>query len=790
MIFVAVLLLAWPTAASASTGHTVHKVRKVVSTYIITDPSLLRSPQHLIAATDSEATLRKMGYRAVGEPGAAATPRARANGPDPSYVVSSSRFPNGQKPADPYDYATPAECQAHIFDATRSIGWIKNRYSYCNSFAYVRFAHECDDLSGCHVVGHLVATPWIYGNGKIGGYQGTSDRWAHFSIHFTPLKVTGVYTFDGFLTITMSCKGYIKHERDDSACHIGDGNGRTAFIPLLKQDDEFHMDLVSDAYTPGPFAGPQIASGVFQIHINVDLPGFEPVSQADGPEGGMRFDSAWYLAPNSPTEQLGSVFDRARPGMSYNEDDNAIHDVAEHIRGARANPAATDPYAPQKHLAGAVPSDPVHRLAPGSGQYQNDRSRANRSETSSFCKSQWMEPKPSRGVWECDEYPFASTYEGSARYRYDALKYKNWWSAAWVTGGQNGDNGEAGRRLGRWYTNDRILDGDPFFIPVEGSPGTAPIGRLTPVQAGQDMDVFGDATNRHESADRYVTGHGWSGWNDLGGYIVGDSSAVAVDGNVEVFGHGPNLHAYQKVWTAGNGWSGWKDLGGNLIGDLSAISFGHQVQVFGRGPNHHAYQKVWDPGTGWSGWNDLGGSFAGDVTAIQYGGQAQVFGVGDNNHAYQKVWDPQTGWSGWNDLGGSFVGDLSAIQYGEQVQVFGTGPDNRAYQKVWDTGTGWSGWNNLGGQFITDLSVIQYGEQVQVFGTGPNHHAYQKVWDTRTGWSGWNDLGGYIVGDLSAIQYGEQVQVFGRGSNGHADQKVWDTRSGWSGWHDLGGQFA
>lgn len=39
-------------------------------------------------------------------------------------------------------------------------------------------------------------------------------------------------------------------------------------------------------------------------------------ANADSPQGGMRFDTAWYLTPNR-AEQLGSVFDRAVPGFAY-----------------------------------------------------------------------------------------------------------------------------------------------------------------------------------------------------------------------------------------------------------------------------------------------------------------------------------------------------------------------------------------------------------------------------------------------------------------------------------------
>ena len=56
---------------------------------------------------------------------------------------------------------------------------------------------------------------------------------------------------------------------------------------------------------------------------------------------------------------------------------------------------------------------------------------------------------------QCDEFPFASTYEGSARWRYDGAQYRNWYSVQWVNTAQNL---EAGRELAAWYRNQRILD--------------------------------------------------------------------------------------------------------------------------------------------------------------------------------------------------------------------------------------------------------------------------------------------------------------------------------------------
>ncbi|WP_158916779.1 glycoside hydrolase [Streptomyces broussonetiae] len=328
-----------------------------------------------------------------------------------------------------------------------------------------------------------------------------------------------------------------------------------------------------------------------------------------------------------------------------------------------------------------------------------------------------------------------------------------------------------------------------YVVKATGSRPPSSIGKLAPLQMGQDMYVFGRAANGHAHADHWAQGVGWSGWQDLGGNLSSDVSAVQFGQQAQVFGVGVNGHAYGDVWDPGRGWSGWRDLGGDLVGNLSAARFGQQLQVFGVGIDGHAYGDVWDPGSGWSGWRSLGGQLSSDVAAVQFGAQMQVFGVGANGHAYGDVWDPGSGWSGWRDMGGWLSGDLSAVQFGQQMQLFGRAANGHAYGDVWDPGSGWSGWRDLGGDLVGNLSAARFGQQLQVFGVGIDGHAYGDVWDPGSGWSGWRSLGGQLSSDVAAVQFGAQMQVFGVGANGHAYGDVWDPDSGWSGWRDMGGQF-
>jgi hypothetical protein len=184
----------------------------------------------------------------------------------------------------------------------------------------------------------------------------------------------------------------------------------------------------------------------------------------------MRFDSAWYVA-QAAADGLGSVFDRSVPAFSYTLNDAPVRGVAEHLLQAQADPANTLPPRADKHLAGATASDPLRRLAQNKGQYQasrraeNDRVRTNYCNTVAFRATMPNDGRP----YDCDEYPFGSTYEGAGRNNaaYDGPDYDNMYSVRWVF---NEENQEAGRRLGRWYENDRLIDEDKFWVPIYLTP--------------------------------------------------------------------------------------------------------------------------------------------------------------------------------------------------------------------------------------------------------------------------------------------------------------------------------
>ncbi|WP_253209185.1 NucA/NucB deoxyribonuclease domain-containing protein [Streptomyces niphimycinicus] len=102
---------------------------------------------------------------------------------------------------------------------------------------------------------------------------------------------------------------------------------------------------------------------------------------------------------------------------------------------------------------------PLRRL-----YHDNARRKKNRSTAVSTCKKVFGDDY-ARGGEECDEYPFATTYEGCAQTTYEPSAPKNNFSVLPLA---KKDNGNAGNLLGQFMTLNRILDGDDdgFYVTI------------------------------------------------------------------------------------------------------------------------------------------------------------------------------------------------------------------------------------------------------------------------------------------------------------------------------------
>ncbi len=124
--------------------------------------------------------------------------------------------------------------------------------------------------------------------------------------------------------------------------------------------------------------------------------------------------------------------------------DPAVNESALHIYDALHRPERTFPSWPGKTIPGT--KEPLHR--------DSKKVDDNRKRSIQECKKVWRDYSGT-GL-QCDEYPFASTKEGST-------KGDNRFSVRLIDGT---DNRKGGERLNEMYTLNRVLDGDPFYLKI------------------------------------------------------------------------------------------------------------------------------------------------------------------------------------------------------------------------------------------------------------------------------------------------------------------------------------
>ncbi|MFB7853286.1 NucA/NucB deoxyribonuclease domain-containing protein [Streptomyces sp. NPDC056053] len=160
----------------------------------------------------------------------------------------------------------------------------------------------------------------------------------------------------------------------------------------------------------------------------VTVPGAVPDNSAPVTMRGVRCDNVKYLG------KPGCVYSSWLPSFALSRKDKAVKEAAKHV------------YDAQRKVKGKPGlSKPLHRLT---GKSKIDKNRA------VVCKKKYTRPKGK----SCDEYPMASTREGGKE------ESKKLSSHRMINAKQNS---KAGTRLNQFYGNNRIMEGDGFFVKAK-----------------------------------------------------------------------------------------------------------------------------------------------------------------------------------------------------------------------------------------------------------------------------------------------------------------------------------
>ncbi|MEU4579682.1 NucA/NucB deoxyribonuclease domain-containing protein [Nonomuraea sp. NPDC023979] len=340
-------------------------------------------------------------------------------------------------------------------------GWVKDHASYCQ---WQNVKLEFKDIRGKHL-GDLEfkftmrGWAWQADNTE-------SGRRVDFGITFDEWDADeGILNED--FTVAMVCQGWPQ---------LGSCVARSPLRVKRKVSDwiqgepEILFAFHSPNSRPLTTSRERRATGAFQA---IFLPGILGpwTKPARSWPNTVRFDSAWYLKSNriEGSRSHGTIFDRVLPFLRFRTSDTRIAQEAQHIWDAQNNAQTTHPQWDQgtKTIPGKWPGpdwkpgddvDYLHRIYRPS-ENPNLR-RQNHAAAVRTCVAEWGEDYTTDPVTgearDCDEYPFASTYEGAA-------KGDNRYSARPI---DRDHNQTGGRILGTWYSLDRIIHNDRFTIDV------------------------------------------------------------------------------------------------------------------------------------------------------------------------------------------------------------------------------------------------------------------------------------------------------------------------------------
>ncbi|MFJ1569960.1 NucA/NucB deoxyribonuclease domain-containing protein, partial [Streptomyces erythrochromogenes] len=182
--------------------------------------------------------------------------------------------------------------------------------------------------------------------------------------------------------------------------------------------------------------------GMVTLDMRVSSPTAVPWTDPVMAYSSVRFDYTGRAAG----KHKGTVFTEARVELVMSLKDPSVDQSARHILDAQQLPERTFPSWAGKTVPGST--EPLHR------RINKTKQDENRDKSIRECREVWGDY--SGTPLECDEYPFASTYEGST-------KGDNRFSVRLIDGG---DNGRGGLLIQKVYEENRILDGDPFYVKI------------------------------------------------------------------------------------------------------------------------------------------------------------------------------------------------------------------------------------------------------------------------------------------------------------------------------------
>ncbi len=358
------------------------------------------------------------------------------------------------------------ECAGSYAASADEVGYVKNRYEWCrNMIAF----HNIIDTRG-NRSGYMWMDLTLIGYGR-------DDGTRNMRFFARP----NIVLFGGSYTPTTRVKLNVVCLNNLSSCSQGDGESQTMaeWFAQTVTGNWLDFTLASDG------AGGSGAELVQRNYFGAQITFLDGVPSYNGPYG-WRCDSARYFAS---TRTAACVFFDVVPHLQYwltNNDGTRSrhHAVAEHIRQAQDQPDTTHPPRPDglpkvipgKYTGEVAEDTALERISSDTTAYTENVNAKDRACNRIPTPDDMERP-------QCDEYPFATTWQGAGRGPGD-------FSVKYVPGSENES---AGASLLAYYNSDRILwlPEDFFYVQIlDNQPGDGRADGRPVVSAGPNQ--FGD----------------------------------------------------------------------------------------------------------------------------------------------------------------------------------------------------------------------------------------------------------------------------------------------------------
>lgn len=339
-----------------------------------------------------------------------------------------------QRRDTPQDEAFKQQCASQDTALDES-GWFRDRYSQCTRRTWI-----------ITVFANRVPVGTVTSNITMLGFGSNGSREIRYVVYVENIRKVGAPNLVlETLQIQVSFAGC-----DPSVVRCPVLTGRDATVTAWKLQDDWEITFASpDVAGGGEQRVPQ--SLYLRLWAHSPQPDFIFDPPFDSSTSRSRYDSASYVGATR-----GAVFTDHQLVFTVDLRDPTQDESALHILDAQTRPDRTFPSWVGKSVPGRT--EPLKRLYTPDGKAKE----ANRTKSVALCEEIWG--KYDGNIQNCDEYPFASTYQGAATGAPepdDLQRYS-------VRVIDAADNIHVGRDLleNQFYKGNRVLDGDLFLVRV------------------------------------------------------------------------------------------------------------------------------------------------------------------------------------------------------------------------------------------------------------------------------------------------------------------------------------